>query len=101
MKALYLFCTDVEKDHVASHIFEQIQKLAQFEPTTIAIDTFPVLKFVNAQGHEFYLAQTSEVVSHEYAKYVPLLNQYFADMDLAVTVNWHEGANAPERVLTV
>ncbi|MFK4495953.1 hypothetical protein ABIF86_000244 [Bradyrhizobium japonicum] len=44
---------------------------------------------------------TSELVSYDYTRYAPLLNDRFGDASFIGVVNWHEGANAPNAILAV
>lgn len=37
----------------------------------------------------------------EYSSYLPLINEYFEDFDIAAMVNWHGGQNAPDKVLCI
>lgn len=99
-KVLYLFCNDLTKDPVARHVFDASKRLLPLEEVKILVDGQPVLASRN-DNDVFYFVRTNEVVSHNYPHYIPILNQHFADCDFAGIVNWHEGANAPERVLTV
>jgi D-tyrosyl-tRNA(Tyr) deacylase len=83
---------------VASNVFNQLQN-NNFVETKLVIDGFPVLEYNN--DNYFSFVRLNDVLSHNYIKYLPVLNQYFRDFDVAGVVNWHEGANAPDRILTV
>jgi D-tyrosyl-tRNA(Tyr) deacylase len=100
-KTVYLFCDDLTKDHVAYHVFDAVKRLFPLENTNIVVDDRTVLAFEDVKGNIFYYVQTNQVVSHDYPHYLPILNRYFSDCEFAGIVNWHEGANAPEGVLTV
>jgi D-tyrosyl-tRNA(Tyr) deacylase len=52
-------------------------------------------------GHCFLFVRLNDVLSHNYSKYLPILNHYFKDFDVAGVVNWHEGTNAPDGILTI
>jgi len=60
-----------------------------------------VLAESDALGNHIFYVSTAEVLSHDYPNYLPFLNEHFADADIAGVVNWHEGANAPDHILTV
>ncbi|VBB05126.1 d-aminoacyl-trna deacylase dtda [Lucifera butyrica] len=100
-KAVYFFCSDETKDPVAGHVLREALKLYNFDETDIIIDKFPMFKHTDKNGNLFCYVQTSEVLSHNYPKYLPILNYHFADFDIAGIVNWHGGQNAPDGILTV
>jgi D-tyrosyl-tRNA(Tyr) deacylase len=100
-KVLYLFCDDLNKDHVARHIFDASMQFLSLDELDIIVDGKNALAFKDFQGNIFYYVRTNEVVSHNYPHYLPILNEHFSDCDFAGLVNWHEGANAPDEVLTV
>ncbi|WP_271612184.1 D-aminoacyl-tRNA deacylase [Bradyrhizobium sp. CCBAU 21362] len=47
------------------------------------------------------IVRTDDVVSNNYARYAPILNDRFGSADVIGIVNWHEGANAPNAIFTV
>lgn len=98
--AVYFFCrTDI--DPVAPRVFDVLAKLHAPTATDVLVDGEPVLEVVDEAGDRFLLVRTEDVLSHDYPRYLPVLNEHFGDADMAAVVNWHEGANAPDRVLTV
>ena len=100
-KAIYFFCTDLTKDPAAAHVYEAVKALAPLAETGLTFDGKPVLGCTDAAGNAFAFAETTDVLSHRWAEYLPELNASFRDCDFAGVVNWHEGANAPDCVLTV
>ena len=44
---------------------------------------------------------TSQAVTHDYPRYLPLMNEAFGRCDLAGIINWHEGGNAPDPIFCV
>ena len=100
-KAVYFFCDNLEKDPVASRIYGISKQLFNLEESKVTVDGYPVLSFQDAAGNVFQYVRTNEVISHDYPHYLPILNQHFADYDFGGVVNWHEGQNAPEAILTV
>lgn len=98
-KAVYFFCMEKSIDPVASQVFDCIENNNTLSETDIKIDGFSVLEFNN--GNYFQFVRLNDVLSHNYIKYVPLLNKYFKDFDVSGIVNWHEGTNAPDKILTV
>jgi D-tyrosyl-tRNA(Tyr) deacylase len=98
-KAVYFFCADKDIDPVASNVFNYLQNNNNFVETKLTIDEFPVMEYDN--GNYFLCVRLNDVLSHNYIKYLPILNNHFKDFDVAGVVNWHEGINAPDRILTI
>ncbi|MDR0722250.1 MAG: D-aminoacyl-tRNA deacylase [Treponema sp.] len=98
-KAVYFFCMDETIDPVASKVFNVIESNNRVSEAHIKIDGFPVLELNNSNCFQF--VRLHDVLSHNYIKYLPLLNKYFNDFHVSGIVNWHEGINAPDRILTV
>lgn len=98
--AVFFFCrTDI--DPVASRVFDAVTKPADTQETGLAVDGEAVLSADDERGNRFLLVRTEDVLSHDYPRYLPTLNEHFAEADFGAVVNWHEGDNAPDRVLTV
>lgn len=95
-KAVYFFCMEENIDPVASNVFNFIENKYTLSETNVTIDGFPVLEF--GKGNYFQFVRLNDVLSHNYVKYVPLLNK---DFTISGIVNWHEGVNAPDKILTV
>lgn len=100
-KAVYYFSIDSQLDPVGSGVFKQVNDLVELEETDIIIDENKVLKYIDKEGNHFYIVRTYKPVCHDYNYYLPLMNKYFSDFDMAGLVTWHEGQNAPDQVLTV
>ena len=108
-KAVYFFCTDPAKDPAAVHVFEAVRELIAagriagcvLTETGQTFDGKPVLRVTDAAGNEYDLVETEVVLSHGWDRYLPILQERFSDHDFAGIVNWHEGANAPDNILTV
>jgi D-tyrosyl-tRNA(Tyr) deacylase len=100
-KVVYFFCDDLTKDPVALHVWNAVQHLVEATPSGDEIDGRPVLVARNQNGTEFHLVRTSDVLSHDYSRYLPQVCQLYGAFDFAGLINWHEGSNAPDRVLTV
>jgi D-tyrosyl-tRNA(Tyr) deacylase len=97
-KAVYFFCSDLSKDYAAPRIFNALEKTLNPEDTEIIIDDLPVKHLEDGAGNIFHFVRTHQVISHNYGKYLPILNKYFAGFDFAGLVNWHEGAEAEDRI---
>ncbi|CUK10539.1 D-aminoacyl-tRNA deacylase [Shimia thalassica] len=99
--AVFVFCTDLNKDPVASHVLSALANEVQLIDTELEIDGCAVQKTSTPEGNRLSVVRTHEVASHDYARYAPLLNAHFSDADLIGLVNWHQGAKAPEKIFTV
>ena len=80
--------------------FRELEKLPGVTQTGSEFDGFPVLCSHRGDGGVALFVRTQDVVSNDYARYAGPLAERFGNIRLAVVVNWHEGANAPDRVLT-
>ncbi len=98
--AAYFFCR-TDADPVASRVLDALVKRHGPTETSTVVDGEPVLETTDGDGNRFLFVRTDDVLSHDYPRYLPVLNESFADVDFAGVVNWHEGANAPDRVITV
>ena len=100
--AAFVFCTDLGKDPVARHVLDALKDEYELEAVEQEIDGYPVLRVVNSpNGVELSIIRTNEVISHDYNRYSKALNETCSTADLVGLVNWHEGANAPEKIFTV
>jgi D-tyrosyl-tRNA(Tyr) deacylase len=97
---VFFFCDDPARDPCASNVFRELEKLPDITPTGSEFDGFPVLSSRRGDGSVALFVRTQDVVSNDYARYAGPLAERFANIRLAVVVNWHEGANAPDHVLT-
>ncbi|WP_026202822.1 D-aminoacyl-tRNA deacylase [Bradyrhizobium sp. WSM2793] len=100
-RAVFIFCVVPEKDPVASHVLNALKAECTLFPTGAEIDGRPVLDVPGLRDATVSIVATSEVVSSDYARYAPILNDRFGDADVIGIVNWHEGANAPNAIFTV
>lgn len=100
-KAVYFFCVGKGYDHVSSSAFECVEKLFSPKELDFCVDGFPVMEHVDKEGNRFCFMRQEMLVSYDFHRYLPVLREHFLDFDLAAEVNWHEGANAPDKVLTV
>lgn len=100
-KALFFFCVGKGYDHVSRQAFEKVLELYRPDETGVSVDGYPVMEYVDGRGDRFFFMRQETLVSYDFRRYLPVLKGHFLDVDLAAEVNWHEGANAPDRVLTV
>ena len=99
-KAVYFFCMNGNIDPVAQKVFNYLKDNNTLSETALIIDGFSVLEYHQDDDY-FQFVCLNDVLSHNYTKYLPLLNEHFADFDVAGVVNWHAGSNAPDKILTV
>lgn len=100
-KAVFFFCVGKDHDLVSRLAFDKAEELFRPRDTGITVDGFPILEHVDEKGDRFCFMRQENLVSYDFIRYLPILKEHFLDFDLAAEVNWHEGANAPDRVLTV
>jgi D-tyrosyl-tRNA(Tyr) deacylase len=81
-------------------VYQSARETFGLESTELLVDGMPVMKYVNGEGDLFYFVRTEKVVSHDYARYLPVMNGHFQDFDLAGIITWHGGENAPDGILT-
>lgn len=96
MKFLFLFCSDSTIDPVASSAYQRVKDLYIVTQTSFISDR-PVLK-AEIDNHQFFFAETSQFLSAIYPQIANEINLQFGDVNLIGLVNWHAGANAPEKI---
>lgn len=99
-KAVFFFCCS-GPDPVAPRVYQAAQKLLALRDTGISMDDRPILRHIDSHGNLFDFVQTNKVLSHDFTRYLPVINQYFSDYDFAGIITWHAGQNAPDAILTV
>ncbi len=101
-RAVYYICNNPSWGHVALHVWNILEEEGYLsEPTGIIFDGGEVMKYTDKKNNEFYFAPTETAICLDYPRYLPDMNRYFADFDISGMVTWHEGASAPDNVLTV
>lgn len=100
-KALYFFCVREPWHYVGRDVFQRAMELYDLKETGISVDGYPVMEYRNDKGDTFYFMRQNSLISYEFGRFLPILNEHFSDVDVAVEVNWHGGEKAPDRVLTV
>ncbi|HOO62914.1 MAG TPA: D-aminoacyl-tRNA deacylase [Synergistaceae bacterium] len=98
---VFFFCMEPGLHHVAAPVFEEVLRRYEPENTSVTIDGFPVLRGQDAWGNSLLFVRQKNLISYDFARYLPLLLEHFGSADMAVEVNWHAGTNAPDRILTV
>jgi len=80
---------------------EKVKSLLPLQESGLIVDGMPAYLFIDCEGNRFDFVSCDYYLSHRYDKYLPMMNEHFADYDIAGYINWHGGANAPDKVLTV
>lgn len=97
MKFLFLFCSNQTIDPVAPAILQQAKAYYAAISTSFVIENRPVFQ-TQINDHSFFFAETSNIASKLYSDIADEINLQFSDVDMIGLVNWHEGANAPEKI---
>ena len=100
-KAVYFFCTDYERDEVAPRVLDYSKENYDLKLADFKFADRDVYEYTDDMGNLFSYVETDKVLSYDYDLYIPLLNKYFGDYDVAGVINWHGGKNAPDKILTV
>jgi len=96
----YICCRNLHCDPVAKHILDRFLALRATKLSSDLFDGHPIHRWQCPDtGLQFSFAASEDVVSHDYSWYLPQLNHCFGTCDFVGLVNWHEGANAPDRIL--
>lgn len=101
MKAVYYISNHPTWGHVTRRVWDILREegyLAEEAGIQFAGET--VMQYSD-KGNIFFFVPTDRAICLDYNRFLPEMNQYFADCDMSAMVTWHEGANAPENVLTI
>lgn len=99
--AVFIFCRTPEKDPVAGHVLNALKAECTLVPTGAEVDGHTVLEVSGLPDARMSIVTTDDLVSYDYARYAPILNDHFGDANVIGIVNWHEGTNAPNAIFTV
>jgi D-tyrosyl-tRNA(Tyr) deacylase len=97
-RAVYFFCSDLGRDPVAAHVFDAVRRCFEPREAGFEVDGKPVLELRDGDENLFTFVRLHDVLSHDYPRYLGVLEQRFSDYDFGGVVNWHEGANAPDAI---
>lgn len=100
-KAVYYLATEGNIDHVASRVYEELEKNLQMKELDLVVDKKPVMRYVDEGNNIFDFVRTDRVVCHDYRSYLPIMKESFSDYNVAGLITWHEGENAPDGILSV
>lgn len=100
-KAVYFFCTDYERDEVAPRVLDYLKNNYVLKLSHTKFDNRNIYNYIDENNNLFTYVETDKVLSYDYDKYIPILNELFSDYDVTGVVNWHGGEKAPDKILTV
>ncbi len=100
-RAVYFFCIDEAADPAGANILKAVEKMYPLADSGLVFEGHPVRQYTDAAGNVYLFAETDVVLSHDWPKQLPAVNELFSDCSFAGVVNWHAGAKAPEKILTV
>ncbi|MBN2259847.1 MAG: hypothetical protein JW702_04855 [Clostridiales bacterium] len=100
LQAVYFFCMNPELDEVASMVFKSVTENLTLTELDLKADDYPILMHEDEQGNQFIFIRTEVILCQDHQRYQYLLEIY-ADAEFIGLVNWHGGANAPDKILSV
>ncbi|MCR5942559.1 D-aminoacyl-tRNA deacylase [Ochrobactrum sp. XJ1] len=100
MNVALIFCDNLDEDPVALHVYRAVLGLLSVERTDIELDGMRVLRARRGSATT-YIVRTETVLSHDYSRYSKFLNESLRDVSQVIIVNWHQGANAPDRIFCI
>lgn len=98
--AVFIFCIAPEKDPAPGNVLHALKAECTLQ-AGVEVNGHPVLEVRGLRDATISIVMTNEVVSNNYARYSPTLNDRFGGANPICIVNWHEGANAPNAIFTV
>ncbi|MDR3214846.1 MAG: D-aminoacyl-tRNA deacylase [Bacilli bacterium] len=101
MKALFIICNNPSLDLVGYHFFNYLKQ--NYKILVKNIDAKGNIESYQLKNdeHEFHFMITKKHVMHNFNEFVDYLNEQYHDIDICVHVNYHEGENALDNILTV
>lgn len=100
-KAVYYICDDKNWGHVSFLVWDILKEEGYLSPAGFTFDGREVMKYADEKNNEYYFAPSDTAVCLDYPRFLPDMNRHFGDFDMSGMVTWHEGTNAPEKVLTI
>lgn len=101
-KVVYYICDNHDWGYVSYLVWDILKKEGYLNNTVdFTFAGKEVYKYTDERRNEYYFVPTDIALCRDYPKYLPDMNKYFADFDMSGMVTWHEGQNAPEKVITV
>lgn len=100
-KAVYYICDHKDWGHVSFLVWDILQEEGYLNPAGFTFAGKEVMKYTDEKNNEYYFAPSDIAICRDYPRFLPDMNKHFGDFDMSGMVTWHEGTNAPERVLTI
>ena len=101
-KAVYYLSNNEKRPGLVSRlVWELLDEKKILSPAGFSFDGQVVMLHRDERNNEYFFVPTEVPVCWDYPHYLPEMNEYFSDCDVAGLVTWHEGASAPPKVLTV
>ena len=101
-KAVYYISDNEERPGlVARVVWDVLRERDLMVPSGIVFGGRDAMLHRDERDNEYHFVPTEVPVCWDYPRYLPEMNAYFSGFDVAGTVTWHEGANAPPKALTV
>lgn len=100
-KAVYYLCDNFENDRVSPLVLDVLKEEGYLNLAGFTFDGRDVKKYVDSSNNEYYFVPTAIPLCLDYPKYLGEMNKYFGNFDMAGMITWHEGASAPEKILTI
>lgn len=101
-KAVYYICNKEDGSvWVSHHVWNFIKEKEGVKQAGITFDNQDVLMYEDERQNKYYFVPTVVPICLDYPRLLPEMNEKFSDCDISGMVTWHEGASAPEKVLTI
>jgi D-tyrosyl-tRNA(Tyr) deacylase len=100
-KAVYYICDDKNWGHVSFLVWDILKEEGYLNPAGFTFDGREVMKYIDEKNNEYYFAPSDIAICRDYPRFLPDMNKHFSDFDMSGMVTWHEGTNAPEKVITI
>ena len=100
-KVVYYICDRHDWGYVSYLVWDILMEEVNMRPAGFTFDGREVKKYVDDKNNEYYFVPTDIAICKDYPRYLPDMNKYFGDFDMSGMVTWHEGTNAPEKVITL
>ena len=90
MKAVYFICNNHDWGHVSWRVWDILNREGIIqEPAGFSFAGQNVMKCALGE-HEFFFVPTDIALCLDYPRFLPEMNQYFADADMSGMITWHD-----------
>lgn len=97
----FISIDDGYSGHVSREVWNILEQEGLFTPAEVIFDGRQVMKYEDDRANQYYFVPTALPICLDYPKYLEEMNRYFGEFDVSGMITWHEGASAPEKILTV